>query len=183
MARLVVPHRGTNGKSRLAAVGGERERIALGMLSDVVAACVAVGRTTVVTSGEVAAALARGLGAEVVADPGGGQGAAVEAALAATEERPVLVVNSDLPAVTPRDLLSLLGAMPSDGMAIVEAEDGTTNALALSEPHLFAPLYGPGSADRFRAHAGRLGVVLVTADIPNLAHDVDTPADLTALAR
>jgi 2-phospho-L-lactate/phosphoenolpyruvate guanylyltransferase len=183
MAGLVVPYRGSNGKSRLEAVGIERDRIALAMLTDVVAACVAVGRTTVVTSGDAAVSVAAGLGADVMDDPGGGQGAAVAAALAASEERPVLVVNADLPAVTPRDLLALLGAMPPDGMAIVEAEDGTTNALALASPHLFAPLYGPGSATRFRAHAERLGIELVTADIPNLVQDVDTPADLVALAR
>lgn len=180
MAGLVVPYRGSNDKSRLAAVGSERESIALAMLADVLAACVVVGPTTVVTSGEDAAAVAVAFDADVMADPGGGQGAAVAAALAAVEERPALVVNADLPAVTPRDLLALLGAMPPMGIAIVEAVDGTTNALALSAPHLFAPLYGPGSAARFRDHAERLGIEVVTADIPNLIADVDTPADLIA---
>ena len=132
------------------------------------------------TSGEKAASRAAALGARVVTDPGGGQGAAVEAGLAAAPERPILVVNADLPAATPRDLLALLGAMPPEGIAIVEAVDGTTNALALSTPHLFAPLYGPGSAARFRDHAERLGFEVVTADIPNLVADVDTPADLVS---
>lgn len=182
MAGLVVPHRGSNGKSRLAAVGSERERFALAMLADVVATCVAVGPTTVVTDGEEASAVALELGARIVADPGGGQGAAVEAALATVEERPVLVVNSDLPAVTARDLLSLLGAMPPQGMALVAAADGTTNALALAAPHLFASLYGPGSAERFRAHAEALGLEFAEADIPNLVADVDTPEDLAVLA-
>lgn len=182
MAGLVVPYRGSNGKTRLAAVGNDREPIALAMLADVAAACVAVGRTTVVTNDADATSAALALGADVLADPGGGQGPAVAAALAVADERPVLVVNSDLPAATPRDLLSLLGAMPPAGMAIVEAEDGTTNALALSTPHLFAPLYGPGSAARFRAHAATLGVEFVSAAIPNLVLDVDTPEDLAALA-
>jgi 2-phospho-L-lactate guanylyltransferase len=181
MAGLIVPYRGSNGKSRLAAAGDERERIALAMLADVVFACLAVGAATVVTSGEEASALAVELGANALADPGGGQGAAVAAALAASEERPVLVVNSDVPAVTPRDLLSLLGAMPPQGMAIVEARDGTTNALALSAPHLFSPLYGPGSAERFREHAERFGIELAVADIPNLVADVDLPHDLARL--
>jgi len=103
------------------------------------------------------------------------------AALKQVEERPVLVVNSDVPAVTPRDLLALLGAMPAQGMALVEARDGTTNALALSAPHLFSSLYGPDSVRRFRRHAERLGIELVAADIPHLVADVDTPQDLARL--
>ena len=97
------------------------------------------------------------------------------------DEWPVLVVNADVPAARPRDLLALLGAMPPSGIAITEAEDGTTNALALSQPGLFAPLYGPGSADRFRAHAASQGVDVVTLDVPALADDVDTVAEFEQL--
>ena len=180
MTGLVVPFRGSTGKSRLAPLQN-RGRVSLAMLADVLAACVAVGRTTVVTGDEDAMVLAVGLDAHVLADPGGGQGPAVAAGLAATGERPVLVVNSDLAAATPRDLLDLLEAMPTRGMAIVEARDGTTNALAISTPRLFAPLYGPGSAKRFRAHAEQRGIELVAAPIPNLVADVDTPRDLARL--
>jgi len=60
----------------------------------------------------------------------------------------------------------------------VPAADGTTNALALATPHLFAPLYGPNSADRFLARAERLEVLAAVAAIPNLAEDVDTLSDL-----
>ena len=51
----------------------------------------------------------------------------------------------------------------------MEARDGTTNALSLPDPEIFAPLYGPGSAERFRAHAP-----FATARIPELENDVDT---------
>jgi len=81
MAELVVPYRGSRGKTRLAGVGPERERLSLAMLADVVASCAAVGTTTVVTGDEDAASVATELGARVVADPGGGQGPAVAAAL------------------------------------------------------------------------------------------------------
>jgi 2-phospho-L-lactate guanylyltransferase (CobY/MobA/RfbA family) len=63
----------------------------------------------------------------------------------------------------------------------VPAADGTTNALALAAPHLFAPLYGPNSADRFLGRADRLDVPASVAAIPNLAEDVDTLADLERL--
>ena len=42
---------------------------------------------------------------------------------------------------------------------------------------MFAPLYGPGSAARFRAHAE-----FATALIPELEADVDTLDDLERLA-
>ena len=66
-------------------------------------------------------------------------------------------------------------------MALVEAADGTTNALALASPSLFAPLYGERSAERFLARAERLGVDAAVATIPNLVDDVDTLADLERL--
>ena len=182
MAGLVVPFRGPDGKSRLEAAGSElRGRLALAMLEDVLTACTAVGETVLVTGDQEAASLAEALGAAVVADPGGGQGAAVESGLRSLSVRPVLVVNADLPRATPRDLLTLLGAAPPGGMALVEARDGTTNALALPGPHAFERLFGPGSAERFRQHASRLGIELVTADVPNLIEDVDTPRDLARL--
>jgi 2-phospho-L-lactate guanylyltransferase (CobY/MobA/RfbA family) len=102
-----------------------------------------------------------------VEDPGGGQGAAVEAALAQAEGR-TLVVNADLPRIESQDLRALLAAIPDDGVAIVEAPDGTTNALGLSEAALFAPLYGPGSAARFKERGA------VAVDLPRLAEDLDT---------
>ena len=90
-------------------------------------------------------------------------------------------MNADLPAAQPRDLLALLGALPEGGLALVAAPDGTTNALALAAPHLFAPLYGPDSAERFLARAKRLEVPAAVAVIPNLADDVDTLGDLEQL--
>jgi 2-phospho-L-lactate guanylyltransferase (CobY/MobA/RfbA family) len=79
------------------------------------------------------------------------------------------VVNADLPAVTPEALARLEAA----GLALVEASDGTTNALSLPDPTVFVPTYGPGSAARFRAHAP-----FATAYIPELEADVDVPGDL-----
>ena len=155
------------------------------MLEDVLTACGAVGRTLLVTSphAEEALALAGGLEVETVADPGKGQGEAVSTALVHAGEGPVLIVNADLPCATSRDLLALLGAKPAGGIALVRAADGTTNALALAAAWLFAPLYGAGSADRFAERARRLGVAAVEVDLPNLAHDVDTLADLERIER
>ena len=163
MPTVVVPFRGETAKQRLAPAPEDvRTALAQAMLEDVLAAAEPVGEV-------------------VLADEPGGQGQAVEGALRRVQTGPVLVVNADLPCARPRDLLTLLGALPEGGLALVEAADGTTNALALAAPHLFAPLYGEHSADRFLARAERLGVRAVLAAIPNLADDVDTIADLERL--
>jgi 2-phospho-L-lactate/phosphoenolpyruvate guanylyltransferase len=182
MPAIVVPFRGDGAKQRLAAPAAVRARLALAMLGDVVTACVATTRTLVVTADREAAALALELGAELRTDPGGGQGAAVASALAELPDGPVLVVNADLPCVVPHDLRTLAGAAELGALGLVEARDGTTNALALPRPAAFAPLYGPRSAERFRAHAAALGLDAVAVAVPNLAQDVDTLADLHRLA-
>jgi 2-phospho-L-lactate guanylyltransferase len=178
VTQIVVPFRGENGKQRLDASEETRTRLALAMLGDVLAATTAAGRTLVVTGDADGRALAEELGAEAVAEPGGGQGAAVAAALGELDDGPVLVVNADLPCVVPHDLRTLAGTAELGAIGYVEAEDGTTNALALPSPALFAPLYGAGSAARFRDHAGRIGVAAISCAIPNLNDDVDTLEDL-----
>jgi len=172
MATIVVPHRGASGKTRLPA-SPSRPELVTAMLHDVLAACLEVGRTVVVTPEPVGVLT----GVEVVADRGAGQGVAVEAGLALAGDGAVLVLNSDLPCATPPDLVLLLGAVPRDGLALVPAADGTTNALALSSANLFQPLYGPGSAARFAALAPSR-----VLQLRNLVDDVDTVHDLARVA-
>ena len=115
MVRIVVPFRALGAKSRL----GLGQEIGAAMLADVLEAASAVGEVT----------LAAG---------DGGQGVAVAGELERLPCAPVLIVNADLPCVTPRDLLALLGSAPPGGIALVEGADGTTNALALSKPVQFS---------------------------------------------
>jgi 2-phospho-L-lactate/phosphoenolpyruvate guanylyltransferase len=172
MATIVVPHRGPSGKTRLPALPSRPELVAA-MLEDVLAACLEVDRTVVVTPEPVGVIA----GVEVVMDQGSGQGLAVAAGLALAQSGSVLVLNSDLPCATPTDLELLLGAVPPGGLALVPAADGTTNALALSSANLFRPLYGPGSAARFAALARSRALHL-----RNLVDDVDTVHDLARIA-
>ena len=182
MVAIVVPFRGAGSKQRLDAPEGFREQLSLAMLGDVLTACVATAPTRVVTSDNAAAELAAELGADVVADPGGGQGPAVAAGLKGLAEEPTLIVNADVPCVVPHDLRTLATAAEVGAFGFVEAEDGTTNALALPTPSAFAPLYGADSARRFREHARSRGLEPTEAVIPNLCDDVDTMADLERLA-
>lgn len=181
MATVVIPFAGAEGKTRLHSSTRIRRALAQAMFCDVLAACVVVGRTRVVTPDEDGADAARDAGAEAVADPGEGQGSAVQAGLEGVEPGAILVVNADVPCVVPHDLRSLLAATPAGCLALVEALDGTTNALSLPAPGAFAPLYGPGSSDRFRAHAASLDLECVSVAVPNLADDVDTMEDLKRL--
>jgi 2-phospho-L-lactate/phosphoenolpyruvate guanylyltransferase len=181
MPTVVIPFAGAEGKTRLHSSARIRRALAHAMLCDVLAACVLVGHTRVVTTGEQGVDAAREFGAEVVVDPGGGQGAAVQAGLEGVEPGGILVVNADVPCVMPHDLRTLLAATPAGCIALVEALDGTTNALSLPSSEVFAPLYGPSSSDRFRAHAVSIGVEAVSVAVPNLADDVDTMEDLTRL--
>ena len=153
MATIVVPYR-RNGKTRLSE---NAQELARAMLEDVLVACRAVAPT-------------------VIADAEGGQGEAVRTALAGLEG-PVAIVNADLPCARPEDIERLLAETPPDGLALVEGADGTTNALSLARPDLFQPLYGPGSAKRFRAAAPSRALA-----IASLADDVDTREDLERLA-
>jgi 2-phospho-L-lactate guanylyltransferase len=175
MTTVVVPFR-SGGKSRLPAE--IRVDVALAMLGDVLEAAVDHGgRVRLVTDDGAAAIVAGGLDVEVVHDPGGGQGAAVQGALAGLDGV-CLVVNADLPRVRPSDLTALAIPPKAGAVAIVPARDGTTNALGIPYAEIFQPLYGPGSAARFEAHCDSLALVVHQLDLPNLRDDVDTAADL-----
>ncbi|HEY5659798.1 MAG TPA: hypothetical protein VIR59_03335 [Gaiellaceae bacterium] len=108
------------------------------------------------------------VGDAIVVETPGGQGPAVAAALADVEG-PVTIVNSDLPCATAAELAELTAAAP----ALVAADDGTTNALALQDARDFEPLYGSGSAARFESRLGARRL-----DLPGLRDDVDTWDDL-----
>ena len=165
MPTIVIPYRG-DAKRRLPPA--IRAAAAIAMLGDVVAAALGVGSVLVVTDDSAVVPP----GSEIVPDPGQGLGAAVAAGLARVEGH-ALVVNADLPCVTPAAIVKLAAA----GLALVEAGDGTTNALSLPDPSVFAPLYGPGSARRFRAHAPFATVASV-----ELEADVDSAEDLDRYA-
>lgn len=181
MTTLVIPFAGIDGKTRLHVSSRVRRDISLAMLGDVLAAARTVGDVLLVTRDDEGAALGRDAGAEVVADPGGGQGGAVQAALAGLEPGAIVIANADLPCALPDDFRALLAATPAGGVALVEALDGTTNALSIPAREVFSPLYGADSARRFLSRARELGLEAVSAAIPNLSDDVDTLDDLQRL--
>jgi len=180
-------------KQRLAA-GVSKERraaIVVAMLEDVLEAIGTthlVERTIVVTSEPRAVELATAAGAEIVADPdeGGHSGAAL-AGIARAQElgaECVLLLPGDCPLLDPRDIERLLTGLPERYVVVVPDRHGTgTNALVLAPPTAIEPSFGEDSCARHVDAAREAGVPHSVEELPSLALDLDTPADIVALTR
>lgn len=174
-------------KSRTALGEGPRAELAESMATAVLAALAevrALERIVVVTREPRAAAAARAVGAEVVGDPAeaGHSQAALIGVRAAADARRVLLVPGDCPLLDPAEVDALLAAA-GPGVTVVPDRHGTgTNALVLDPPAAMAPSFGPGSCARHVALARAAGLPVRVVEVASLAFDVDTPADLAALA-
>ncbi len=166
-----------------------RAELAAAMLEDVleaIGAARSIERTVVVTSESRAIELAGEAGSELAADPeeGGHSGAALAGIARARElgAECVVLLPIDCPLLDPRELERLLTGMPERYVAIVPDRHGTgTNALALAPPDAIAPSFGEGSCARHVAAAREAGVPYAVEELPSLALDLDTPADVVAL--
>ncbi len=191
-ATAVLPvKRFAGAKQRLAPGIGSAHRaeLAAAMLEDVleaIGAARSIERTIVVSSEPRAIELAAAAGAELVADPdaGGHSGAALAGIGRAQQlgaER-VVLLPIDCPLLAPRELERLLTGMPERYVAVVPDRHGTgTNALALSPPDAIEPAFGEGSCARHVAAARAAGIPFGVEELPSLALDLDTPADVVAL--
>jgi 2-phospho-L-lactate guanylyltransferase len=186
---VVLPVKGgPDAKSRLAHPA--RDGLAGAVALDTVAAvlrCPQVARTLVVTGDPAAAAQHRALGAEVVADPGGGLARALAAGVLAASSGgavPCALLLADLPALRPEDLeVALVACLRAlrdgaDQVTVPDADGTGTVLLAAASPAALRPSFGPGSADAHGADA------LVLAGAPvRLRRDVDTAAHLSEAVR
>jgi len=163
-----------------------RRRVVDRMLRSVLAACndcASVTDMLVVAGDKPAARLAAAAGARVLIEPEPGLDAALAAADAVTSQAHVtLVVAADLPLATGADLDRVFAAAADAGQAVVVAptRDGGTGALLRRPPSIIATAYGPDSAAAHLLLAAVAGVAAIRVDVAGLAHDVDTPAHLTA---
>jgi 2-phospho-L-lactate/phosphoenolpyruvate guanylyltransferase len=194
-ATAIVPvKRFAEAKRRLAGGLDDERRIALvaAMLEDTLAAIAAVRsleRTIVVTGDphaqEIVAAIG---GVEVLPDPADeGHVVAAQAGVARAEVAGadcVLLLPGDCPLLEPKEIDSLLTGVPGSYVAIVPDRHGSgTNALALAPPDAVEPAFGEGSRERHVAAARAAGVPYAVEELPSLALDLDTPADVIALTR
>ena len=90
----------------------------------------------------------------------------------------VIVAHSDLPRASD---LAAVGA--EAGITLVPDRYGNgTNVIALPADAGFQFSYGPGSFARHRVEADRLGLPVRILDRPDLAWDIDEPADVVPVA-
>jgi 2-phospho-L-lactate guanylyltransferase len=180
-------------KQRLAS-GISRNRradLVAAMLEDVleaIAGARSIERTIVVSSEPRAGNLALAAGAELLPDPddGGHSGAALAGVTRARElgANCTVLLPGDCPLLDSRELERLLTGMPERYVAIVPDRHGTgTNALALAPPDAIRPAFGEGSCARHVVAAREAGVPFAVEELPSLALDLDTPADIVALTR
>ncbi len=176
-------------KARLAPVLDEagRRALALAMFRDVLAAamaCPALDGVAVATRDAEVLTLAAEAGAGGMPEPGGLNEALTSAAekLRARGATRLLVLAADLPLAASSDIEAV--AQAGDDIVVVPSVDGGTNALALpgeGSPGAIAFQFGPDSASRHLAAGREAGLRSRSLDLPALALDIDTPADLERL--
>jgi 2-phospho-L-lactate/phosphoenolpyruvate guanylyltransferase len=170
-------------KRRLGSALSDPDRLELvrAMAAHVVAASAPLP-VAVVCDDEGVAQWASDAGATVMWEPGQGLNGAVRAGvvrLARAGASWVTVAHGDLPRAHG------LGALaPFDGVTLVpDRRDDGTNVLRLPAGSDFRFAYGPGSFRAHRAEAVRLGLPVRILRQPDLAYDVDWPADVVELNR
>jgi 2-phospho-L-lactate/phosphoenolpyruvate guanylyltransferase len=170
-------------KRRLGSALSDSDRIRLvrSMATRVVAACVPLP-VAVVCDDHRVAQWASELGATVMWEPGQGLNGAVRAGvdrLARAGAQWVTVAHGDLPRARGLGVLA-----PFHGVTLVpDRRDDGTNVLRLPAGSDFRFAYGPGSFRAHRAEAVRLGLPVRVLRDPDLAYDVDWPADVVELGR
>jgi len=193
-ATAILPVKRFGAAKRRLAAGiddSRREALVEAMLEDVLEAigeARSIERTIVVSDEPRAAGAAAAAGAEVVADPAepGHPRAALAGIARAAQlgaER-VVLLPGDCPLLEPRELDGLLTGVPDTYVAIVPDRHGTgTNALVLAPPDAISPAFGEGSCARHVTASREAGVPYGVEEVPSLALDLDTPADVIALTR
>jgi 2-phospho-L-lactate/phosphoenolpyruvate guanylyltransferase len=168
-----------------------REALVAAMLEDTLEAIDgsrSIERTIVVTGDPRAQEIVAVSSAEVLPDPADeGHVVAALAGIARAEvdgATCVALLPGDCPLLEPKELDRLLTGIPSSFVAVVPDRHGTgTNALVLSPPDAIEPAFGEGSCARHVAAARRVDVPFAVEELPSLALDLDTPADVVALTR
>ncbi|MDX9992310.1 MAG: 2-phospho-L-lactate guanylyltransferase [Anaerolineales bacterium] len=179
------------GKSRLSGVLSDDERSLLNRMFlenalDILRAVPRIGQTLVVSRDPQALAIAREFGARTVLEDGTPNlnNALQRATLLAHSfnVNGILILPADLPLLAQADIESFIAAHANGSARRVticsDRHGDGTNALLVSPPGLISYKYGPKSFTRHCEMAHEKNARLKIVSNPNLALDLDTPADL-----
>jgi len=190
---ILIPAKNlANAKQRLASVLNQaaRTELAKAMLHDVLEVVAKVEKpadVSLVTCDPFAIALAGEFQFRVIADQlNRSESDAIEAATAwcvARGVRNTLVIPADIPQIQASELQEIFRSAPAAGSVLVPAADGRgTNAVFRCPAALFPLRFGN---DSFKAHltaAQSVQKPCIVLQLPGIALDIDTPADLQQLA-
>jgi len=166
-----------------------RTELAQAMLQDVLeilAAWESRPEVAIVSCDAFALSLASTYGFEIIADhKNAGETDAIERATRICEMRGVdtLVIPADIPLMQAWEMQAIMEAAPQVGSVLVPAADGRgTNAVLRRPAALFSLRFGNDSFKPHLAAAQASGQPCVVLSLPNIAVDIDNPADLRQLA-
>ena len=192
---ILIPVKSTvRAKERLAVLleQSARQRLALAMLEDVLAAVIStsgslVERVFVATSDPEATRIARTSGAEVLVEQEQrSESHSVDAAsmiLAEQGVEAVLTIPADIPAVCPEDIAAILSAASQSDLAVLlvpSRDEKGTNAIWRRPPQAIPSRFGFDSFRKHQDEAGARGLRWEARRVPRLAVDIDEPEDLAA---
>jgi len=159
----------------------ERAVLSLAMFEDVLDACLAQldWEVWVLSVSEAALEVAARRGARPVTEDGQSLLQAVRQAEAQVTGRrdSMAVVLGDLPLLT-AEALARAVATPGTVVASPAASDGGTNMLLRRPASIIPARFGRASFAKHRWAARRAGVGFAVVDLPELAFDLDRPADV-----
>jgi len=183
--RIVIPLRSFDDpKTRLREVlsGAERRELCRS-LADGLLTAVSGSDVVVVTDDAEVDRWARSRGAGVVAPGSPGLNVAVTAARNDARHdgiADVAILPADLarPATAASVVAATLADATLDALLVPDRHHDGTNLLLVPTAGEFTFAYGPGSCDRHRSEATRVGLRLQVLDHEDLGWDIDDPADL-----
>ena len=191
MIFTVIPVKPFNeSKTRLSSVltAQQRVRLSQSLLTRTILTATQLSQVVVVSRSAAVRRVAKRLGAYALVEGRPDLNAAINQGIVwgrAQGGTGVLILPLDLPFLSTAALEALmaLGLQGSPNIIIAPCRRRTgTNALFLSPPTLLSPQFGPDSFAKHQELARRVGVMPHIYDAPELAFDLDTPADWRVLA-
>ncbi|MFL5906735.1 MAG: 2-phospho-L-lactate guanylyltransferase [Solirubrobacterales bacterium] len=187
----IVPVKGledANGRLDQVLSADERYRLAEALFLDLIVKLPrirCIDDSLVVTADASVARQARWFGHKVLEQEGdsGHSEAAVAGAHAAMADgaQRVAMLPVDCPLLDTDELDARVGRSPRTALIVPDRHGTGTNALVLTPPDIFVPVFGPESCSRHVSRARAAGISFALEEIESMGPDLDTPEDMSLL--